>query len=118
MIIDDVLAARAVVRDMLAEMGITRIAEASDGLDALQKLRRHGAQLIICDLIMDEMHGASLLSQVRKHAQLEKIPFVMMSACSDKPVIQAALEMGAKEFLVKPLSFRSFREKILTVLRG
>jgi PleD family two-component response regulator len=64
------------------------------------------------------MHGASLLSQVRKHAQLEKIPFVMMSACSDKPVIQAALEMGAKEFLVKPLSFRSFREKILTVLRG
>ncbi len=118
MIIDDMLASRAIVRDMLAEMGITRIAEATDGLEALVKLQRHRAQLIICDLIMDEMHGASLLAQVKRHASLNNIPFIMMSSCSDEPIIRAALGMGAKDFLVKPLAFKSFRERILRVLRG
>jgi len=118
MIIDDVLATRAVVRDMLAEMGITRVAEAHDGREALEKLRRHRAQLIICDLVMDEMHGSTLLAQLRKHALTENIPFVMMSSCSDEPIIRAALTLGAKDFLVKPLAFKSFRERILNVLRG
>ncbi len=117
-IIDDVLATRAIVRDMLAEMGITRVEEANDGREALEKLRRHRAQLIICDLVMDDMHGASLLSQVKKHAHLEDIPFIMMSACSDEPIIRATLEMGAKDFLVKPLAFSSFRQRILSVLRA
>lgn len=118
MIIDDMLASRTVVRDMLAEMGITRVVEASDGQEALVKLQRHRAQLIICDLVMDEMHGASLLSQIRRHATLHKIPFVMMSSCSEEPIIQAALKMGARDFLVKPLSFKNFKERILGLLRA
>lgn len=118
MIIDDMLASRAVVRDMLAEMGITRVAEATDGSEALAKLQRNRAQLIICDLMMEEMHGASLLAQVRKHASLNNIPFIMMSSCSDEPIIRAALEMGARDFLVKPLAFKSFRDRILRALRG
>ena len=118
MIIDDMLASRTVVRDMLAEMGITRVVEACDGQDALVQLQRHRAQLIICDLIMDEMHGAFLLSQVRKHATLHNIPFVMMSSCSEEPIVRAALKMGASDFLVKPLSFRNFKERILGILRG
>jgi two-component system chemotaxis response regulator CheY len=118
LIIDDVLASRAVVKDMLAEMGITRVAEAANGQEALVLLQRSKAQLIICDLIMDEMHGASLLSQLRKHAVLHKIPFMMMSSCSEEPIIKAALLMGAKDFLVKPLAFKNFRERVLKVLRG
>ena len=117
MIIDDILACRTVVRDMLAEMGITRVVEASDGQEALVQLQRHRAQLIICDLVMDEMHGASLLSLVRKHATLHNIPFVMMSSCSEEPVIRAALKMGARDFLVKPLSFKIFKERIFALLR-
>ncbi len=117
MIIDDMLASRTVVRDMLAEMGITRVVEASDGPEALVQLQRHRAQLIICDLVMDEMHGAYLLSLVRKHATLHNIPFVMMSSCSDEPIIRAALKMGARDFLVKPLSFKNFKERILDLLR-
>ena len=118
LIIDDMLASRTVVRDMLADMGITRVAEAADGQEALIKLQRHRAQLIICDLMMEEMHGASLLSQLKRNAALNKIPFVMMSSCADAPIVKAALEMGAKDFLIKPLAFKNFRERILNVLRG
>jgi len=117
LIIDDILACRTVVRDMLAEMGITRVAEATDGQEALVQLQRHRAQLIICDLIMEEMHGASLLSKVKKHALLNDIPFVMMSSCSEEPIIRAAMELGARDFLVKPIAFKNFRQRILRILR-
>jgi two-component system chemotaxis response regulator CheY len=118
MIVDDMLASRALVRDMLAEMGITRVSEASDGQEALIELQRQGAQLIICDLMMDEMHGASLLSQLKRHAALHNIPFIMMSSCSESPIVKAALKMGAKDFLVKPLAFKTFRDTVMSVLYG
>lgn len=117
LIIDDVLATRLLVRDMLREMGICRVVEAADGIEALDVLHRVGAQLIICDLFMDDMHGASLLSVVKKDTRLRNIPFIMMSANADAYMVKAALEMGAWDFLVKPLAFRSFRDRVLKVLR-
>ncbi len=117
LIIDDVLATRLVVRDMLTEMGISRVVEVADGIEALDVLHRVGTQLIICDLFMDDMHGGSLLSVVKKDTRLRNIPFIMMSANADAYMVKAALEMGAWDFLVKPLAFRSFRDRVLKVLR-
>jgi two-component system chemotaxis response regulator CheY len=102
---------------MLTEMGISRIVEATDGIEALDVLHRVGAQLIICDLFMDDMHGGSLLSVVTKDARLRNIPFIMMSANADGYMIKAALEMGVSDFLVKPLAFPEFRDRVLKVLR-
>jgi two-component system chemotaxis response regulator CheY len=117
LIIDDVLATRLVVRDMLMQMGISRVTEAADGIEALDVLHRVGAQLIICDLFMDDMHGGSLLSVASKDARLRTIPFIMMSANADAYMVKAALEMGAWDFLVKPLAFQDFRDRVVKVLR-
>jgi two-component system chemotaxis response regulator CheY len=117
LIIDDVLATRLLIRDMLAEMGISRTVDSADGIEALDVLHRVGAQLIICDLFMDDMHGGSLLSVVKRDVRLRNIPVLMMSATADAYMIKAALEMGAWDFLVKPLAFRDFRNRVLKVLR-
>ena len=116
LIIDDVLATRLLIRDMLAEMGISRVVDAADGIEALDVLHRVGSQLIICDLFMDDMHGGSLLSVVSKEIRLKNIPFIMMSATADAYMIKAALEMGAWDFLVKPLAFQDFRDRVFKVL--
>jgi PleD family two-component response regulator len=102
---------------MLAEMGISRVVDSADGIEALDVLHRVGSQLIICDLFMDDMHGGSLLSVVKKDVRLKNIPFIMMSATADAYMIKAALEMGAWDFLVKPLAFHDFRDRVLKVLR-
>lgn len=117
LIIDDVLATRLLIRDMLTEMGISRVVDAADGIEALDVLHRVGAQLIICDLFMDDMHGGSLLSVIKRDGRLRNIPFIMMSANADAYMIKAALEMGASDFLVKPLAFRDFRDRVVKVLR-
>lgn len=116
-VIDDVQATRALLIDMLKEIGFSSIVEASDGREALKKLQKHRAQLIICDHVMNDMSGLDLLSQLRNHPYLVDIPFIVVSSCGDVPTIETALELGADDYIVKPISFKLFKRKIFDVLR-
>ena len=117
MVIDDISATRTILKDMLLEMGFKDIVEAKNGKDALEKLRKHRAQLIICDNMMDGMSGLDLLYQLRNHAYLVDIPFIVVSSCGDVPVIDTALDLGAEEYILKPISFKLFKRKVFDVLR-
>jgi len=117
MIIDDISATRVILRDMLREMGFTDIVEAKSGEDALEKLKRHRAQLIICDNVMGGMSGLELLYQLRNYAYLVDIPFIVVSSDGEVPTIDAALDLGAEDYILKPISFKLLRRKISDVLR-
>jgi CheY-like chemotaxis protein len=115
LVIDDVPASRAILKDMLTEIGFHAIAEASDGREALEKLKRHRAQLIICDHVMKDMSGLDLLDQLRNHPYLVDIPFILVSACREVSVIDTALELGADDYIPKPISFELFKRKVIDV---
>jgi two-component system chemotaxis response regulator CheY len=117
MIVDDIPGTRDIMKDMLEEMGFKRIVEASDGSEALEMLKADGAQLIICDYMMKDMSGLDLLNQIRNHPYLVDVPFIVVSAVGDVPVIETALELGASDYIVKPLSYQLLRRKITDVLR-
>jgi len=117
LVVDDLPATRATLKDMLQEMGFSRIEEASSGREALEKLKEHSAQLIVCDYMMNDMSGLDLLSQLRNHAYLVDIPFIMISSNTDSPVVETALTLGAADYVVKPISFQLLKLKITDVLR-
>lgn len=117
MVIDDVPETRMLLRDMLEEMGFLSVIEASNGRDALEKLKSKPAHLILCDHVMEEMSGLDLLSQLRNHPYLVDIPFIVVSAVGDVPVIETALDLGADDYLMKPVSFQLLRRKVSDVLR-
>jgi two-component system chemotaxis response regulator CheY len=117
LIVDDIPGTRDIMRDMLVEMGFSKIIEASDGREAYDMLKEQGAQLIICDYMMKDMSGLDLLSQLRNEPYLVDIPFIVVSAVGDVPVIETALDLGAADYIVKPLSFQLLRRKISDVLR-
>ena len=117
MVIDDVPETRMLLRDMLEEMGFLSVIEASNGRDALEKLKSNPAHLILCDHVMEEMSGLDLLSQLRNHPYLVDIPFIVVSAVGDVPVIETALDLGADDYLMKPVSFQLLRRKVSDVFR-
>ncbi|MCX6114786.1 MAG: response regulator [Proteobacteria bacterium] len=117
MVIDDVPETRMLLRDMLEEMGFLSVIEASNGRDALEKLKSTPTHLILCDHMMDEMSGLDLLSQLRNHPYLVDIPFMVVSAVGDVPVIETALDLGADDYLMKPVSFQLLRRKVSDVFR-
>ena len=67
---------------------------------------------IISDLMMPVMDGMSLLKNVRESDKYKKIPFVFVSAISDKDQIMQATELGIQGYILKPVTFKRVTEKL------
>ena len=87
---------------------------AFSGEDALKYLDRHDqeAVLILSDINMPGMSGLELLSKIKKRNH-EPPPVVMMiTAYGDAENYKTAKELGADEFLTKPVDFKLLKEKL------
>jgi two-component system chemotaxis response regulator CheY len=117
LIVDDLPSTRLLLTDMVQEMGFTEVEVAADGREALNKLRAHGAKLVICDHSMRGMTGLELLAALRDSPTLGDIPVIMLSSNRDTPIIESALELGAADYMVKPISFKLLKMKIFDVMQ-
>ncbi|WP_346354899.1 ANTAR domain-containing response regulator [Azotosporobacter soli] len=88
------------LREILEEAGHSVVAEATDGAKAVEMARRHQPDLVIMDIKMPEMDGiaaATIISQ-------EKIaPVLLLTAFSQKEIVDKAKESGVLAYLVKPV---------------
>jgi two-component system chemotaxis response regulator CheY len=97
--------------------GDMEFAFAYSGEDALVYLleHKHEAVLILSDINMPGMSGLELLKQI-KHKHLEPPPIVMMiTAYGDKDNYNMAMQLGADDFLTKPVDFSMLKEKLKAI---
>ena len=78
------------------------VLSARQGTAGIDLARMHRPRIVICDVIMDDMHGFEVLRRLRADPELSRTVVVMISAKSYKPDIDRAREMGADDYLVKP----------------
>lgn len=91
---------------------------AFSGEEALTYLNNnlHEAVLILSDINMPGMSGLDLLDRIKRDYKVPP-PFVMMiTAYGDKENHQQAMELGADDFLTKPVDFKELKEKIKTLI--
>ncbi|MFN4897175.1 MAG: PleD family two-component system response regulator [Pseudomonadota bacterium] len=112
LVIDDMRSARAVLGDMLRDLGFKHTLEANDGAQALEMLEKSPVQLILCDFLMEGMNGVEFLEELKKRCSGETPPVIFVSALGDVASVEAAMKLGATDYLVKPVSFGKFRRKI------
>ena len=112
LVIDDVQSARAILCDMLRELGFTRLLEAKDGQEGLQILAKQEVQMIFCDNVMEGMSGIDFLTNLRNHRTGSDVPVIFVSAVGDVSTVEEAIDLGAIDYVVKPISFRKLRRKI------
>jgi len=92
--------------------GSIQFAFAFSGEDALAYLNGHEAVLILSDINMPGMSGLELLSHI-KHMYLKPPPVVMMiTAYGDAENFNTAKQLGADDFLTKPVDFNLLKEKL------
>src|SRR5512132_912357 len=101
---DDPLARRA-VRDALQEAGIVVIAEASNGLDAVQLSLHYEPDVVLMDVVMPSMDGVTATRKLCERAPHVKV--VMLSANADDDVGLLCLRAGATGFLAKDIAIAS-----------
>ena len=68
--------------------------------------------LILSDYMMPEMDGLELLKRVRTHETLKNLPFLMVTALSDKNVVLGAKNLNVTGFVVKPLTYAKILAKV------
>lgn len=112
LIVDDQLTMRSLVRNGLQQLGVTKTREAVDGEAALREMIARPAHLIISDFNMPNLDGLGLLRAIRAHAPTSKTAFIMLTGRADRELLQRAAQFGVNNFLVKPFTVATLKEKI------
>ena len=116
LIVDDYKTMLRIIRNLLKQIDINNVEEATDGAEALAKLRAGSFGLVISDWNMLPMTGLQLLQEVRADARLKAMPFIMITAESKAENVVAAKQAGVSNYIVKPFNAETLREKITKVL--
>ena len=101
---------------MLKQLGFKNVVQATDGSEALKKLREVPVGLIISDWNMQPMTGLQLLKEVRADEKLKATPFIMITAESKTENVVAAKEAGVNNYIVKPFNAETLKTKITAVI--
>lgn len=96
----------------ISEAGFTTL-EATNGKQALELIISKWPDIVVCDITMPEMNGHQLFAEIQmNHEQLANIPFIFLTALSDKENMVTALKAGAADYLTKPVDFDLLMAKI------
>lgn len=116
LIVDDYKTMLRIIRNLLKQLGFNNVDDASDGAEALNKLRSKSYNLIISDWNMEPMTGYELLKEVRSDNILKKTPFIMVTAESKTDNVIAAKKAGVNNYIVKPFNAATLKQKLASVL--
>lgn len=118
LIVDDHKTMLRIVRNLLGQLGITNVTEATDGQDALRKLVAEHFDLILSDWNMQPMPGLELLQLVRRDVTYRHthVPFVMITAEARPENIIEARNSGVDNYIVKPFNADTLKTKIEAAL--
>jgi len=114
-IVDDYTTMLRILRNLLRQLEINNVEEATDGDTAFQLMQKAPPDLIISDWNMAPVTGLDLLRRVRADARLKPIPFIMVTAESKTENVIAAKQAGVSNYIVKPFNADTLRAKIASV---
>ncbi len=116
LIVDDYKTMLRIIRNLLKQIEYNNVDEATDGAEALARLRSGNYGLVISDWNMQPMTGLQLLQEVRADARLKSVPFIMITAESKAENVVAAKQAGVSNYIVKPFNAETLRDKIERVM--
>lgn len=122
LIVDDMTIMRKLVIKMLVQMEFTNIVEANDGDVAwpmIESAHAEGVpfQFIISDWNMPELSGIELLKLIRTSAHSSQLPFLMITAETDKENLVLAVKEGVSDFIPKPFTVEVLQEKMSKIFK-
>ena len=109
LVVDDEKDMLDIIKDRLEAHGY-EVETLTDGLQCIEFLKEHSADLILLDIEMPEMDGIEVLEVV--HRDYPHIPVIMLSATTTRATARGTLERGAVDYILKPFSPEELMEKV------
>ena len=115
LLVEDEDSLRKVMRDLLERDGYA-VAEAADGISALDQVDRVAPDVIMLDLNLPGLDGYHVLQQLRSRAATSRIPVIVLTAKGDEDNEVRVFQLGADDFLTKPFRAKALSARLEAVL--
>lgn len=112
LIVDDFSTMRRIIKNLLAELGFSKIEEADDGVTALAILEKGDIDFVITDWNMPNMSGLELITAIRADDEIKSVPILLITAEAKKDQIVSAAKAGVNGYIVKPFTAVTLKEKV------
>lgn len=116
LVVDDSFTARKHIKRVLGNMGIKKLSEAENGLEAVDIIKADSFDLIVTDYNMPEMDGKQLVEHIRNNSNQKTIPVLMVSSESDDNRLAAVQQAGISAICDKPFEPETVRELLFKML--
>ncbi len=116
LVVDDDLSNREVLSRRLARQGYA-VQMAADGAEALRRISDEPYDLVLLDVMMPGMGGLEALSYIRKTKPATELPVIMATAKDQSDDLVHAFELGASDYVTKPLDFQVVMARVRTQLQ-
>lgn len=116
LIVDDLEPNREALGRMLQKEGLT-VEDAVNGAQALEKLRQGAFDAVLLDVMMPVMDGIETLTRLKADPATVNLPVIMLSAMHEAESVRKCIELGADDFLPKPIDRLLLRARLTACLR-
>lgn len=115
-LIEDNADVRETTKEIL-EIADYKVITAENGKEGIELAKKHEVDIIICDIMMPGIDGYSVLRILNTNPETANIPFVFLTAKTDKKDIRKGMNLGADDYIVKPFEEAELLEAIETRLK-
>jgi signal transduction histidine kinase len=104
------------VSDSLSTHG--EVIQAFNGRDGLEQAQQFRPTLVVIDTMMPDMNGIDMIDEIRKLADLQSTPILLLSDKADEDLLIKLLDEGAQDFIVKPFSKTYLTVRVRNLLQA
>ena len=101
----------------ILELASYQVAMAENGKIGVEKARKFHPDVVVCDIMMPGLDGYGVLEQLSKDSTTAGIPFIFLTAKTDKADMRMGMNLGADDYLTKPFDEKELLEAISCRLR-
>jgi two-component system alkaline phosphatase synthesis response regulator PhoP len=116
LVVDDERDIRELIEYNLTKAGY-RVQAAASGEECLELVSKAPPDLLLLDLMLPGINGLEVCRTLKRDAQLERLPIIMISARGEESDVIVGLELGADDYVAKPFSPRVLLARVKSVLR-
>jgi len=116
LVVDDAQFMRMMLKNILVGAGYEVAGEGENGLQAVERYRSLKPDLVIMDMIMPEMGGIDAVREIMKLDPGAKV--LMCSAMGQQALVVEAIQVGARDFIVKPFQAAGVLEAVAKAIQG
>src|SRR4051794_24520274 len=110
LVVDDVAFVRKTLTEILTEAHYQVIGEASDGAEAVEMYRRLRPDIVTMDVVMPQMSGIEATRKILKEEKDARV--VIISAMGQENLVMEAINVGARDYILKPFSAEDVQKAI------